>query len=320
MANVSVIIPNYNHGCYLKQRIDSILKQTYQDFEIIIMDDCSPDDSREIIAAYANHPKVSNVVLNDVNSGSTFKQWQKGINLAKGKYIWIAESDDWCEPTLLETLMDGLLADTSVGLAFCQSYYYYEPNKIKEITYYPKYSQTENGKHFIQKYMLEGNNVVNASMAVWKKELYTQVDPQYTNFRFCGDWLFWISLMQQSNVFVSGRALNYFRNHDKDVSSKFYHTGNNFIENIELYHILLQRSVITYSQFNKLIKNQYINFLRVKDSIMKSNINNITTAFSKQSNLSNSTKFYYNLKKQLYLFKQLLLTNTLIKKQINQAT
>lgn len=320
MANVSVIIPNYNHGCYLKQRIDSILKQTYQDFEIIIMDDCSPDDSREVIAAYANHPKVSNVVLNDVNSGSTFKQWQKGINLAKGKYIWIAESDDWCEPTLLETLMDGLLADTSVGLAFCQSYYYYEPNKIKEITYYPKYSQTENGKHFIQKYMLEGNNVVNASMAVWKKELYTQVDPQYTNFRFCGDWLFWISLMQQSNVFVSGRALNYFRNHDKDVSSKFYHTGNNFIENIELYHILLQRSVITYSQFNKLIKNQYINFLRVKDSIMKSNINNITTAFSKQSNLSNSTKFYYNLKKQLYLFKQLLLTNTLIKKQINQAT
>lgn len=307
MAKVSVIVPNYNHGCYLKQRIDSVLQQTYQDFEIIIMDDCSPDNSRDVIAQYAGHPKVSNVVLNENNSGSTFKQWQKGIDLAKGDYIWIAESDDWCEPTLLATLIEGLLSDKSVGLAFCQSYYYYEPNKVKEITYYPKYAQIENGEQFIQNYMLDGNSVVNASMAVWKKELYTQVDPQYTKFRFCGDWLFWISLMQQSNVFISGRALNYFRNHDKDVSTKFYQTGNNFVENIELYHILLQRSIITYGQFNHLIKKQYINFLRVKDSIMHSNIGVITKAFSNHSNLSNTTKLYYNLKKKLYLFKQQLL-------------
>jgi glycosyltransferase involved in cell wall biosynthesis len=307
MARVSVIIPNYNHGCYLKQRIDSVLKQTYQDFEIIIMDDCSPDNSRDIIAAYENHPKVTNILLNETNSGSTFKQWQKGINAAKGDYIWIAESDDWCEPTLLETLMDGLLADKSVGLAFCQSYYYYEPNKIKEITYYPYYVQTENGERFIQQHMLEGNSVVNASMAVWKKELYRKVDPEYTQFKFCGDWLFWISILQQSNVFVSGRALNYFRNHDKDVSSKFYHTGNNFIENIDLYKILLQRSIIDKSQFEKLIKKQYLNFLSVKDSILKSNLNTISNAFSNHSNLSNSKKAFYNIKKRLYIFKELML-------------
>jgi len=309
MAKVSVIVPNYNHGCYLKQRIDSILEQTYQDFEVIILDDCSPDHSREVIRKYADHKKVSHIILNEVNSGSTFKQWQKGITLAKGDYIWIAESDDWCEPTLLATLMDGLLSDPSVGLAFCQSYYYYEPNRIKEITYYPNYAKTEDGQQFIQSYMLEGNNVVNASMAVWKKELYNQVDPLYTNFKFCGDWLFWISLMQQSNVFISGRALNYFRNHDKDVSSKFYHTGNNFIENIQLYQILLQRSVINHKQYNNLIKKQYVNFLRVKNSIMKSNIKTIVSAFSSQSNLSSTIKTYYNVKKQLYLFKQLLLAN-----------
>ena len=307
MAKVSVIVPNYNHGCYLKQRINSILEQTYQNFEVIILDDCSPDNSKDVISEYAGHPKVSNIVLNETNSGSTFKQWQKGINLAQGDYIWIAESDDWCEPTLLATLMDGLLSNPNIGLAFCQSYYYYEPNKIKEITYYPYYAKTENGPRFIQNYMLEGNNVVNASMAVWKKELYTQVDSQYTTFRFCGDWLFWISLMQQCDVFVSGRALNYFRNHDKDVSSKFYHTGNNFIENIQLYQILLQRSVIDYRQYNDLIKKQYVNFLRVKDSIMKSNIKSIVNAFGSHSNLSNTIRVYYNVKKQLFLFKQLLL-------------
>ena len=47
---VSVIIPNYRHALYLKERIDSVLEQTYRDFEVIILDDCSPDDSREIIA------------------------------------------------------------------------------------------------------------------------------------------------------------------------------------------------------------------------------------------------------------------------------
>jgi len=307
MAKVSVIIPNYNHGCYLKQRIDSVLQQTYQDFEIIIMDDCSPDNSRDVIAEYKNHPLVANVLLNETNSGSTFKQWQKGINAAKGDYIWIAESDDWCEPTLLQTLMDGLLADKSVGLAFCQSYYYYEPNRIKEITYYPHYAKIENGERFLQQHMLEGNSVVNASMAVWKKDLYSKVDSEYTKFKFCGDWLFWISILQQSNVFVSGRALNYFRNHDKDVSSKFYHTGNNFIENIDLYKILLQRSIIDKSQFEMLIKKQYINFLRVKDSIVKSNLSTINKAFSNHSNLSNSIKAFYNIKKRLYIFKELVL-------------
>src|ERR1700749_2948806 len=119
---VSVIIPNYNHAQYLKQRIESVLGQTYTDFELIILDDCSTDNSREIIEAYRDHDKVSHLVFNKTNSGSTFNQWQKGIELAKGKYIWIAESDDWCEPTLLVTLVTALEDNESCVLAYVQSY------------------------------------------------------------------------------------------------------------------------------------------------------------------------------------------------------
>ena len=53
-----VIIPNYNHALYLQERLDSVFNQTYQDFEVIILDDCSTDNSREIIEKYANNPKV----------------------------------------------------------------------------------------------------------------------------------------------------------------------------------------------------------------------------------------------------------------------
>src|SRR5215467_13719414 len=93
MPTVSVIVPNYNHARYLRRRVDSILAQTYQDFELILLDDCSTDESRSIISEYAKDPRIR-IELNEVNSGSTFKQWNKGARMARGSYIWIAESDD----------------------------------------------------------------------------------------------------------------------------------------------------------------------------------------------------------------------------------
>ena len=74
MPNVSVIVPNYNHEQYLQQRIESIVNQTYQDFELILLDDFSTDNSRDILNLYRNHPKVSKIVFNEKNSGSPFKQ------------------------------------------------------------------------------------------------------------------------------------------------------------------------------------------------------------------------------------------------------
>lgn len=79
MPTVSVIVPNYCHAPYLEQRIESILQQTFQDFELILLDDCSTDGSREILERYRNHPKVSGIFYNERNSGSPFKQWKKGL-------------------------------------------------------------------------------------------------------------------------------------------------------------------------------------------------------------------------------------------------
>ena len=102
---VSVIIPNYNHARYLEQRLDSVLNQTYQNFEVIILDDHSTDNSLEVINRYKDNPHIKQIVVNETNSGSTFKQWDKGIHLATGDIIWIAESDDYCELNLLDELV-----------------------------------------------------------------------------------------------------------------------------------------------------------------------------------------------------------------------
>ena len=105
---VSIIVPNYNHALYLRERLDSIFSQTFQDFEVILLDDNSSDSSIEVLKEYAAHPKVSHFIVNATNSGSPFIQWEKGLSLSKGKYIWIAESDDSCEITFLEKLLINL--------------------------------------------------------------------------------------------------------------------------------------------------------------------------------------------------------------------
>ena len=117
---VSVIVPNYNHARFLPQRLDSILAQTFRDFELIVLDDLSTDNSREVIGQYtARHPM--RLLFNEENSGSPFIQWQRGADLATGKYLWIAESDDYADPRLLERLVAVMERAPNVGLAYCES-------------------------------------------------------------------------------------------------------------------------------------------------------------------------------------------------------
>ena len=102
IPKVSIIVPNYNHGAYLRKRIDSVLNQTFQDFELILLDDCSTDNSVDILESYNTEARISHIEINKKNPGKPFQQWVRGIELAKGKYIWIAESDDYADNDFLE--------------------------------------------------------------------------------------------------------------------------------------------------------------------------------------------------------------------------
>ena len=129
MPLVSIIIPNYNHAPFLRQRIDSVLNQSFQDFELIFLDDRSTDGSRDIIESYRNDPHVSHVVFNEVNTGSAFSQWKKGIGLATGEWIWIAESDDWAEPDFLSTMLAESANHPNCGLLVSPPQYFYPDGK-----------------------------------------------------------------------------------------------------------------------------------------------------------------------------------------------
>jgi glycosyltransferase involved in cell wall biosynthesis len=265
MCKVSVIIPNYNHALFLEQRIQSILSQTFRDFEIVILDDCSTDASKAVIEKYRSNPKVSHIVYNETNSGSTFKQWSKGIALAKGEYIWIAESDDWCEEKFLEELLKGIEHSNYHVIAFCQSYCIDETDRILRITRHDKLEESIPGKKFIEQKLLTGNTICNASMAIFKREYFNRASADLHNYRFAGDWLFWIRMCTYGNVFVSGKALNYYRTHSNNVSGKIYSSGKNFIEDLAVLKQVREEGIFDEKLLKSALSFKYRKFSAEKN-------------------------------------------------------
>ena len=202
MPKVSVVVPNYNHARFLPKRIESILRQTYQDFELILLDDCSTDDSRAILRTYAGDPRVR-LEFNEVNSGSPFKQWNKGVRLAQGKYVWIAESDDYADPRLLERLVAILEADPTVAYAYCRSWRVTEDDRKDGFgDFYLAYLDASrwttdycaDGHDECRDYFIHQNAVPNASGVVFRREIYERVGGADESLRLCGDWKLWAAM------------------------------------------------------------------------------------------------------------------------------
>ncbi|HJR74278.1 MAG TPA: glycosyltransferase [Luteimonas sp.] len=263
---VSVIVPNYNHAPYLAQRIDSILAQTFRDFELILLDDFSADDSWAVLERYRGHPQVSHLVRNEANSGSPFKQWEKGIALARGRYVWIAESDDWCEPTFLETVLEGLRADPDCVLAYCQAYFVDPDGTLNWQSRHDRLGETLDGRDFIRRYMAP-TSIYNASMAVWRKDMYEHVPKDYTQYRFCGDWLFWIGLARLGKVHISGKLLDYYRQHPQNVSTGVYSSGLNFVEEMEVANWMYAEGLLGDREYGALFKKKYREYWPLRDRL-----------------------------------------------------
>jgi len=242
---ISVVVPNYNHSPYLKARLDSILNQTYLDLELIILDDCSTDNSKGVIESYRNHPRVSHIIYNEQNSGTTFKQWQKGIDLAQGEWIWIAESDDYCEPSFLETLINEISNKKEVVLSYCQSIMFTNDKHIHTKTNWPELSSVLSGKDWVVSEMLGTCNLINASMAIFKKTAIQGLDWSLTNFKLSGDWFFWTQIAAKGDVIVSGKYLNYFRKHIKSASNTPSKSGAYYTEGVKVFHFAIEEFKLT---------------------------------------------------------------------------
>lgn len=230
VEKVSVIIPNYNYEKYIVERIDSILFQTYPIYELIILDDCSTDNSVNVIKDKISKEKNKNIKLveNSFNSHSVFSQWQKGFNLATGDFVWIAEADDSCNCHFLENVMKGFI-DKNVVLSYAESMRINEDNKIilnscrdfmlaASENHWDK-NYINDGDNEVKNYLSICNTIPNVSAVVWKKQDINDLLCKAKKFTMSGDWYIYENILKNSKIAYCAKSLNYFRKHSDSTSS-----------------------------------------------------------------------------------------------------
>ncbi len=231
---VTIIVPNFNHADYLVERLESIYAQTYKNFEVILMDDCSSDASREILQSFANrYPENTHVVFNEQNSGGVFFQWRKGIAMARGSLIWMAESDDWCSENFLETLIP-FFGNPAVQISYAKTDFMNGAGdtKIWSMEEYLQdlgpdrwgHSFVETAPDIVKSAFGVKNIIPNASSAVFRK--FEALDAlgaaDWTKMKTCGDWLFYLNVIRGGMIAYSPDARNYYRIHDANTSVTSY--------------------------------------------------------------------------------------------------
>ena len=228
--SVSVIIPSFNHATFLRERLESISSQTLKYFECIVLDDCSIDNSQDIIQEFLKTDNRFSSLYNQSNSGSTFLQWNKGVSQAKGEYIWIAESDDMADPYLLQTLVERLDSDPGIVLAYSQSnrmsiqgeltgsWLDYtsdlDPDGLFETDF------VMDGKEYINRFLIHRNTIPNASAVVFRKSIYSKIGGAPEELKNNGDWLTWLKMLCYGDIAYVAQPLNYFRYHDTSVIAR----------------------------------------------------------------------------------------------------
>lgn len=230
MPKVSIIVPNFNHAEYLQERLESIYGQTYGNTEVILLDDCSSDDSVAILRHYAErYPDKTICRFNEANSGGVFHQWKKGMELATGELVWIAESDDYCSANLLEELVRSF-QNRAVMLAFART------ESVRGTPPMKVWDSEENLKdlgleiwgrpfvksaHALVKSGWVAKNIIpNVSGAVFRHpgQMGLLNDDQWLRLRMCGDWVFYLSIVRGGLVAYSPDATNYYRQHSLNTS------------------------------------------------------------------------------------------------------
>ena len=258
---VSIIVPCFNHASYLKERLDSVINQTYKNIEIILLDDASGDGSDEILSEFQDaHRGICRLIINRTNSGKPFSQWNKGLELARGELVWIAESDDFCSPLFLAKLVP-FFRNRGVMLAIGRTHFVSDDGQTKTWSleqYLPEFGRKFWNKPFIettnrlvQRSWAAHNLVPNASGCIFRQPSSHGIrnESWWQDLRVCGDWLFYLDIARGGLVAYEPTAENFYRQHSANSSVSQHKQKIYFEEHVKVAqwirsHFALERSAL----------------------------------------------------------------------------
>ena len=268
---ISVIIPVYNIEDYLYVCINSILKQTYHDFEIICINDASNDSSLEILEYFAKKDSRIKIIINDSNHGPGYSR-NKGLEVAQGKYVSFLDGDDWFSLDAFEILIKRIEQDNLDVLLFKNIVYYDETQNLGFEKYYDMDFMNNFENQVFNHWDLDKTKLFDISNAPWNK-LYLKSFLDDNNIRFPNENLihednpfFYKMITSAEKVAICNKYLyTRRRRHDSimtlnnerlfDVMDISYKILDLFFEDAELYEYY-KKEVLKYI-FEVMFKGKY---------------------------------------------------------------
>lgn len=246
MPEVSVIIPTYNRGDLISDTIDSVLAQSFQDFEILVVDDGSTDNTREVLKKYAG--KIT--YLNIVHTGLPAAARNAGLKQAKGKYVAFLDSDDIWMPEKLAKQVAVLENYPEIDLV-CSNAYIYRENEEQKKELYLKDVQVKNGNVFAR--LLKDNFIINSSVLVRRSAIdRTGAFSENPELRALEDYDLWLKIALDTGIYFMPEALLMYRDHGGSI--RMQQTGISYINAMILIQQQLKPRILSLGDQGKRMK------------------------------------------------------------------
>lgn len=220
---VSIIVPCHNDAPFLRKRLDSLFCQTYTHYEVLLLDDASDDGSDAILREYATRfPQKIRLVLNTRHDGSLCSQWRKGIQLAQGELVHIAQSGDYCDENFLKILVP-FFAVGGVELAFSDLCFFQDEKTVgtPENSLRPLASQwcesaVFSAHEYVRACLSHKNTLPHTSGVLFRKKASLPLldDLAWQKMRLYGHWVFYLEQIRSGFVAFSKKTKCSCRVHD----------------------------------------------------------------------------------------------------------
>jgi len=282
---ISVVMSVYNSSSYLKEAVDSILQQSFNDFEFLITDDCSEDDSRQILKDYLSKDNRITLILNDKNEGLTVNL-NRMVTKARGKYIARMDSDDISMPDRFEKEYNFMELNPQVGLLGSHSRIIKNGSRDKILKRPSEHEE-------IRSALLFENIITHSSVFLRNSLLKEHVINYDTRFRIIQDYELWSRLADITEFRILPDVLVYYRMTDTNLCAVTAHKQNyreNFLKTIYKYQFdhngfkFTEDQIDTHISIGYKTKNSSPEIIDDSESWLKSLIdqNNHTNKFDQK--------------------------------------
>lgn len=260
MPKISVVFTSYNHREYLEEALEGIINQSFKDFELIIIDDCSTDGSQDILKNYVVDPRVKLFLL-EKNTGSYVYSSNLGASKASAEYIIFAQCDDYAEKTQLDKLFRFSQIYPQIGVIFSSSEFVDKKGRSLGSDFNSREKRFK--RHcckdtiipgsLMSKFLLHSCVIPNLSAALIKRSLFEKLKGLSPNYFVLADWDFWLKMSLECDFFYIRECLNNFRQHETTIRETIK-LKRQINELFEMYYCFFSLSKI---HFLKQIKSEF---------------------------------------------------------------